>query len=244
MKRDVLISALALTLACQRSEPTPATTASTPSKPRAVPSVAADPPGTYLGRTIAQTMSHLGAPWLVRPEREREENTSLLMRELRLKPGDVACDLGAGNGYHSLRMAKAVAPDGRVLASDLQPEMRTLLKQRAAKAGVTNVQTVAATPTDPKLPPGTCDLILMVDVYHELSDPPAVLTRLRRALTPRGVIALVEFREEDPNVPIKPLHKMSKAQILKEYTANQLRLTRAFDGLPWQHLMFFAPAGR
>ncbi|MEM6786070.1 MAG: methyltransferase domain-containing protein [Myxococcota bacterium] len=203
-----------------------------------------DPPGTYMGRTIAATMSHLGAPWLVRPEREREENTRALIRALRLQPGDTACDLGAGNGYHALRMAAAVGATGRVIASDLQPEMLEALRARATAAGVLVVDTVLATERNPKLPAGACDVVLMVDVYHELSDPAAVLARIRPSLSPRGHIALVEFRAEDPAVPIKPLHKMSKAQILREYEANDYRLTRAFDALPWQHLMFFAPNGR
>lgn len=203
-----------------------------------------DAPGTYMGRTLAQTMSHLGAPWLTRPERDAEENTTLMHEQLGLSPGDVACDVGAGNGYHTLRMAKAVAPAGRAIGVDLQPQMLALLETRATEAGLTNVQTVVAEPTDPKLAPGTCDLILLVDVYHELSDPAAVLGHLSRALTPRGRIALLEFRAEDPEVPIKELHKMSKAQILAEYGASDLALESEFEGLPWQHMMFFIPASR
>jgi SAM-dependent methyltransferase len=195
---------------------------------------------TYMGRTLAPTMSHEAAPWLIRSEREKEELTSRMITELRLEPGDVACDVGAGNGYHTLMMAKLVAPGGRAVAVDIQPEMLEMLEDRAEEAGIENVETVLGEEADPQIPAGTCDVILMVDVYHELSDPEAMLGHLGRALDEGGEIALVEFREEDPAVPIKPLHKMSKAQIRKEYEANGFELVRQFDGLPWQHLMFFA----
>lgn len=225
--------------ASDKSVPThPPTSATAPPPSSAAP---LDPPGTYLGRTLAPTMSHEAASWLTRSEREDEENTSRMMSELKLEPGDVACDLGAGNGYHTLMMAKAVAPNGRAIAIDIQPEMLELLRKRAKEAAVANVETILGDEADPKLPAGTCDLILLVDVYHELSDPAAMLRHMRRALKKDGVIALVEFRAEDPKVPIKELHKMTKKQILREYGANQLRLVREFDELPWQHLMFFAP---
>lgn len=241
--RPLSIGLLAALVACGSKSTAPnAESAPTPPPGPAEPDP--DVPGTYMGRTLAQTMSHLGAPWLTRPERDAEENTTLMHEQLGLSAGDVACDVGAGNGYHTLRMAKAVAPSGKAIAVDLQPEMLELLGTRATDAGLTNVQTVIAEPTDPKLAPGTCDLILLVDVYHELSDPAAVLGHLSRALTPRGRIALLEFRAEDPDVPIKELHKMSKAQILAEYRANDLALESSFDGLPWQHMMFFVPAAR
>ncbi|MEM6296324.1 MAG: methyltransferase domain-containing protein [Myxococcota bacterium] len=197
--------------------------------------------GVYMGRTLAQTMSYHGAGWLTRDNRDDEENTTRMHEHLGLKPGMTACDLGAGNGYHSLQMASSVSSQGRVFASDLQPEMLELLQARAASAGIENVTTILATEVDPKFPAGTCDRILIVDVYHELSDPPAVLERLRASLSATGEIVLLEYREEDPEVPIKALHKMSKAQILAEYQANGLTLTREFDDLPWQHMMFFAP---
>jgi ubiquinone/menaquinone biosynthesis C-methylase UbiE len=212
-----------------------------PSSPTALPGSATPPQeGFYLGRELAPTMTHEGAPWLIRAERDAEEQPDLMIRELRLSPGQVACDVGAGNGFHTLRMAKVVAPGGRVIAVDIQPEMLALLNRRAHDAQVENVQVVLGEPSDPHLPPSTCDMVLMVDVYHELSDPPAMLAKLARALTKTGRIALVEFREEDPDVPIKALHKMSKAQILKEMEHNGLRLDRSFDGLPWQHLLLFA----
>ncbi|MBL9021900.1 MAG: class I SAM-dependent methyltransferase [Myxococcales bacterium] len=204
----------------------------------------ADAPGTYMGRRIAPTMTHDAADWLIREERDAEENATKMLAELRLAPGDVACDLGAGNGYHTLKMARAVAPAGRAFAVDVQPEMLELLKARAEAAGIGNVVHVLGTQTDTKLPPATCDLVLLADVYHELSDPEAVLASARRALTARGRLVLLEFRAEDPDVPIKPEHKMSKAQILRELNANGFELDRSFDGLPWQHLMFFRAGAR
>jgi len=251
-----IVTILGLTLVGCSSSPAAPSADAEPSPPSEAPEASdkadesetpagrADPPGTYMGRTLAQTMSHLGAPWLTRPKRDAEENTTLMHEQLGLSPGDVACDVGAGNGYHTLRMAEAVGSDGKAIAVDLQPQMLERLQARATEAGIDNVQTIVAEPTDPKLPPGTCDLVLLVDVYHELSDPAAVLGHLSTALTPRGRIALLEFRAEDPDVPIKALHKMSKVQILAEYEANDLQLESQFDGLPWQHLMFFVPASR
>jgi 2-polyprenyl-3-methyl-5-hydroxy-6-metoxy-1,4-benzoquinol methylase len=199
-----------------------------------------DPPGFYMGRRMATTMSHEGADWLTRPSRAREENPQKLMAALALKPGDVACDFGAGNGYHTLMMATSVAPNGRAVAADLQPQMLSLLQARARAAHVSNVETVQSTVDDPKFAPASCDVILIADVYHELSDPAAVLAQLKTALSPRGTLAIVEFRAEDPAVPVKVLHKMSKAQILRELTANGFALVRTVDDLPWQHVMFFA----
>ena len=199
-----------------------------------------DPPGTYLGRTIAPTMSHEAADWLTRPERQAEENATRMLQELGLRPGDVACDLGAGNGYHTLEMAKAVAPGGRAIGIDIQPEMLALLRDRARAAHVSNVETILGTQSDPKLPPHGCDLVLLADVYHELDDPAGMLASIRSGLSDRGLVVLLEFRGEDPNVPIKPEHKMSKKQIVLELETNGYTLSRSFDGLPWQHLMFFA----
>ncbi|MEM1025160.1 MAG: methyltransferase domain-containing protein [Myxococcota bacterium] len=194
---------------------------------------------SFMGRTIARTMSHHGASWLVRPERQAEEGTALLLEQLGLSPGQVACDLGAGIGYYTLRMAQKVGPSGRAVAVDIQPEMLEMLQSRAEKAGVKNVETILGTQDDPKLGRARCDLILLVDVYHELSDPPAMLAAMKAALRPGGHIALVEYRAEDPSVPIKPLHKMSKAQMLAEFGSAGLAPIRSFDGLPWQHLVFF-----
>lgn len=193
----------------------------------------------YMGRRIAQTMSFHGAPWLIRTEREAEERPSDAIAQLNLKPGMVVCDLGCGNGFYSLEMAKLVAPTGRVLAVDIQPEMLHLLELRSKEGGVENIEPILSTVADPKVPEGSVDMLLLVDVYHEFSHPQQMLAGIRKGLKPNGVIALLEYREEDRTVPIKPEHKMTKKQILKEYTANGFRLAKQYDGLPWQHLMFF-----
>ncbi len=203
----------------------------------------APPPRTeYLGRTVAQTMHYAGAGWLIRHKREREEGATRMREALALKPGMAVCDMGSGNGYHTLPMAKAVSPGGRVLAVDIQPEMLDMLKERAAAQQVTNVECIVGEAHDPHLPETSCDLILLVDVYHEFSHPEEMLTAMRRALKPDGQLVLVEFRTEDETVPIKPEHKMSRAQILKEMEANGFKLTRSFDELPWQHMMWFGLA--
>ncbi len=193
----------------------------------------------YKGRRIAQTMHWTGAEWLLRETREDEENPAKLLAWLDLEPGQTVCDLGCGNGYHALRIAKIVGPKGRVIGVDIQKEMLTLLAERAKAAGVDNVEPVLGGVADPNLEAGSCDVILMVDVYHELSYPERILKRIREALEPRGRLVLVEFRAEDPEVPIKKLHKMSKAQILKELVPNGFRLDGELDDLPWQHAMAF-----
>ena len=193
----------------------------------------------YMGRQIAQTMHFEGAPWLVRDSREREERCSLMLANLGVKPGMTVCDMGCGNGFYSLQLARLVGPTGRILAVDIQPEMLKMLEEREAAAKINNIDTILGMLHDPKLPEGAADLILLVDVYHEFSHPEQMLAAMRRALKPDGLIALVEYRAEDPNVPIKPLHKMSKRQILTEFPANGFKLVKEFDRLPWQHLMFF-----
>lgn len=194
----------------------------------------------YMGRTIAPTMTFHGAPWLTREERNREENTELLLENLGIEAGMTVCDLGCGNGYYTLELARRVGPTGKVLAVDIQPEMLHLLSERAKAEGISNIELIENTPIDPRLPEGSVDLLLLVDVYHEFAYPVHMLRQMRRALKPEGRIALVEFRAEDPLVPIKPLHKMTKRQILKEFPANGYKLVEEFDKLPWQHLMFFA----
>lgn len=196
-------------------------------------------PPTYMGRVIAQTMHYTGAEWLIRDNRELEERSSLVLANLGVKPGMTVCDMGCGNGYYTLKLAELVGTDGAVLAVDIQPEMLHLLELRAKELGVTNVRPIQGTILNPGLPDGEVDLILCVDVYHEFSQPAEMLAAMRRALKPDGLLVLVEFRAEDPAVPIKPLHKMSKAQILKELLPNGYRLVKEYDGLPWQHMMFF-----
>ncbi len=195
---------------------------------------------SYMGRTIAPPMHFSGAGWLVRETRNEEENPAGLLKALALKPGQTACDFGCGNGFYTLQLAKLVGPRGAVHAVDIQPEMLKLLAERAGPRGLENVKTVLATADDSGLPAGIFDLVLMVDVYHELSDPPAVLAAIRESLKPTGRVAVVEFREEDPGVPILPLHKMSLAQIMREIPANGLKLVSQDQTLPWQHVLFFA----
>jgi ubiquinone/menaquinone biosynthesis C-methylase UbiE len=198
------------------------------------------PPLTeYMGRQIAETMHFTGAPWLTRDSRQREEDCATTLRELRIRPGMTVVDMGSGNGFYSLQLAKLTGDRGRVLAVDIQPEMLRLLEARAEEEGTENIQTIRGTPVDPGLPENAVDLILCVDVYHEFSHPEQMLAAMRRALKPQGLLVLAEFREEDPAVPIKPLHKMSKQQVLKELVPNGFQLVREFDKLPWQHLMFF-----
>jgi ubiquinone/menaquinone biosynthesis C-methylase UbiE len=195
---------------------------------------------TYMGRRISYTMGVAGAPWLIRKNRQQEEDCETLLKELQLKLGMTVCDMGCGNGFYALKMAPQVGQQGQVLAVDIQRGMLRLLQARAEENEIENVKPILSTIVDPKLPKNEVDLILCVDVYHEFSHPEHMLKAMRDSLSKNGVIALAEYREEDPEVPIKPLHKMSKKQILKEYSANGLKLVREFDGLPWQHLMFFA----
>ena len=183
-----------------------------------------------------------GAPWLMRETREQEENGVRLREWLAVEPGQAVCDLGCGNGYHTLPLAEAVGSEGRVFAVDLQPRMLELLDERAQEAGVQNLVPIEATVDDPRLPEASCDLVLLVDVYHEISHPVSVLGHLRRALKPGGEVVLVEFRTEDRYVPIKPEHKMTKAQVVREMAANGFELARETDALPWQHAMAFRAA--
>ena len=201
------------------------------------------PPLTeYKGRFIAQTMHYTGAEWLVRNEREREERCSLMLAKLGVTPGMNVCDMGCGNGFYTVKLAKMAGPKGHVYAVDIQQEMLDKLKQRAKLAKVENYTPILGSTVDPKLPKGKIDLILLVDVYHEFSNPEEMLARMRESLAPKGVVVLVEFRAEDPAVPIKPEHKMSKDQINKELTANGFKLAKEFDKLPWQHMMWFEVA--
>jgi ubiquinone/menaquinone biosynthesis C-methylase UbiE len=193
-----------------------------------------------MGRTIAPPMHYSGAGWLVRATRNEEEQPEKLLKALELKEGQTVCDFGCGNGFYTLELAKLVGPRGVVHAVDIQPEMLDLLAQRAEPRGLDNVKPVLATAESSGLSAGAFDLVLMVDVYHELADPVAVLAEVRTSLKPAGRLAVVEFREEDPDVPILPLHKMSQAQVMREIPANGLKLVGQFDGLPWQHVLFFA----
>jgi SAM-dependent methyltransferase len=204
------------------------------------PTVVIPPPMTHFkGREIAQTMHFTGAPWLVRESRQREEDCRLLVEALAIQPGQTVCDMGCGNGFYTLELARRVGPRGRVYAVDVQPEMLRMLLGRLAEQGIHNVKPVLGTAIDPRLPKGEVDLILCIDVYHEFSHPEAMLERIRESLAPGGRLVLAEFRGEDPAVPIKPEHKMTKAQVRAELEPAGFTLAREFDRLPWQHLLFF-----
>lgn len=194
---------------------------------------------TYMGREIAQVMGYPGADWLERGSREREERPDLLLAALDLAPGMAVADVGAGTGYYSWQLAARIGDGGRVYAVDVQPQMLALLKERMARRGVRNVQPVLGSATDTGLAPGSIDLALMVDVYHELDHPREILDSLLRALKPGGRLALVEYRAEDDSVPIKRLHKMSVAQVRRELGAQGLLWQQTVETLPWQHIVIF-----
>jgi SAM-dependent methyltransferase len=194
------------------------------------------------GRRIASVMSHAGADWLDRPEREVEERPDQAIEALRLRPGAVVADLGAGSGYFTVRLARRVGPAGRVFAADIQPEMLSLLRTRVQREALTNVELVQSAENDPRLPARTFDLILMVDVYHELAQPQVILSKLLASLKPAGQLVLLEYRKEDPAVPIRPEHKMSVADARLELEAEGFQLDRVDGSLPRQHILIFRPA--
>ncbi|WP_235183941.1 class I SAM-dependent methyltransferase [Hymenobacter sp. IS2118] len=193
----------------------------------------------YMGRQIAHVMGHEGADWLERSDRRQEEGTDKLINALKLKPTDVVADIGAGTGYFSFQMAKKV-PKGQVLAVDIQPEMIATLQANRRERNAPNVRPVLGTTTSPALPADSVDLILIVDAYHEFDRPREMGRAMRQALKPgTGRLALVEYRAEDPNVPIKRIHKMSVEQARKEMAAVGLEFVEAVETLPQQHLLFF-----
>jgi ubiquinone/menaquinone biosynthesis C-methylase UbiE len=191
------------------------------------------------GRAIAPVMGYEGAAWLERPEREDEEQPSKAIAALGIKPGQVVADVGAGSGYYTVRLAERVGRAGQVFATDIQPEMLDLLRERVTRARLDQVTLVRSTETDPNLPADRFDLILMVDVYHELARPQEVLRKLRMSLRPDGRLVLVEFRKESDWVPIREEHKMSVKEARMELEAEGFRFDRAIDVLPWQHILVF-----
>ncbi len=191
------------------------------------------------GRQIAPVMSADGAGWLDRPEREAEEAPEQALDALGIRAGMVVADVGAGTGYMSLRMARRVGPTGKVYANDLQPEMLQKLHAKSQREKLSNVETVQGTESDPKLPPNTMDLVLLVDVYHEFSQPQAMLDRIRESLKPDGRLVLLEYRKEDPKVPIRPEHKMSVAEVKTEVEAEGYKLDQVIEKLPRQHIIIF-----
>jgi len=201
-----------------------------------------DPNGTgkfYMGREIAQIMGPDGIAWLDRPEREQEEHPEVVLGAVGLRGGEVVADLGAGSGYFTFRIAPRVGRTGRVLAVEIQDEMLATIRRRAAALKVTNVEEIKGSEADPKLPASGVDLVLMVDVYHELVYPFEVMTKLREALKPGGWVVFVEYRKEDPKIPIKEVHKMSVDQLKKEMKAVGLTHVRTVESLPSQHIVIF-----
>ena len=191
------------------------------------------------GRRYAGVMGFQGADWLERTEREIEEEPETALNAIGIAPGSTVADVGAGSGYFAVRMARRVGAQGRVYANDLQPEMLAMLASRLQKEGVPNVTLVQGTVDDPKLPAASIDLILLVDVYHEFSQPQIMLRRMREALKPGGRLVLLEYRKEDPSVPIRPEHKMSVAEAKLEVEAEGYTLSRVDSALPRQHILIF-----
>ncbi|MFZ9687337.1 MAG: class I SAM-dependent methyltransferase [Chitinophagaceae bacterium] len=197
----------------------------------------------YMGRQIAHVMSHFGVEWLERPERDFEENTTMLIKNLQLQPNMSIADIGAGSGYHSRLISKQIG-NGKVFAVDVEPIMLSYLKQRIAQENLTNIIPVLGTTTSVSLPSESIDLMLLVDVYHEFSDPFEMTTSMHKALKPNGKLVLVEFRAEDDRVPIKTIHKMSEVQAVKELKAAGFRLEKNIKNLPWQHCMVFVKGNK
>lgn len=201
-----------------------------------------DPDGIgkfYLGREIAHVMGPGGVPWLERAEREFEERPQLLIDALEIKPGQTIADLGAGSGYYSFRIAPLVGEQGKVLAIDVEPRMLRIVTERAKRDRIENVFTLLSTASDPNLPANSVDLLFMVDVYHELEFPLEMMQKVREALKPGGRVALIEYRAEDPKVMIKPVHKMTERQVIRELTAAGFRHQKTIRTLPLQHLVIF-----
>ena len=191
------------------------------------------------GRKVAPVMGVAGADWLDRPEREQEEQPQKALAALHLRPGMQVGEIGAGTGFYSLKIAERISPGGVVFANDIQPQMLVLIRRKAAEQHLTNVKTVQGTQTDPHLPEHALDIVLMVDGYHELAQSQAVLRSVTKELKPDGRLVLLEFRKEDPNLPIRPEHKMSVAEVKAELGAEGYVLDHIVETLPMQHMFFF-----
>lgn len=192
----------------------------------------------YLGREIAQVMGAAGADWLERNGRQQEEDSDRTISKMPLEPTTVVADVGAGTGYYTFRISKKV-PKGKVYAVDIQDEFISRLNNRKKEQSITNVEVIKGGEKTPNLPPSSADLIFMVDVYHELLYPHEMLQAIRKALKPSGKLLLIEYKAEDPDVAIKPLHKMSVVQVNKELAANGFKLSRRDDSLPIQHFLLY-----
>jgi len=191
------------------------------------------------GRRFAPVMGYQGAAWLDRPERLQEEEPDLAVNILKIPKGSAAADIGAGSGYMTVKLSERVGPTGRVFATDLQPQMLDILRRRLEDKRITNVTLIQGAVNDPNLPPSSVDLELMVDVYHELSQPQAMLRGLRDALKPGGRLVLLEYRKEDPAIPIRLEHKMSVAEAKLEVEHEGFTLAKVDESLPWQHILIF-----
>jgi SAM-dependent methyltransferase len=205
---------------------------------------AASPTHPVTGREIAGVMGMSGAEWLVRPERVAEENPDGALDAMDIRPGMKIADVGAGVGYMTLRMAKRVGPTGKIYGVDLQPGMLQKLSENAKAQGIANVEPVLGEPADPKLPAGQIDMILMVDVYHEVSQPQQMVRKLREALKPDGRLVLLEYRAEDPSIPINPDHKMTVEQVRAEIEPEGFRLLPPIETLPRQHLLILVKTAK
>ena len=229
-------------LAATLSQAATSSTAANADQPRYENREIHDPNGTgkfYMDREIAQVMGPGGIPWLDRPQRENEEQPTVVINALGLKGGETVADLGAGSGYFTFRIAPKVGKTGKVLAVEIQDEMIATLQQRAVEQKAANVVVVKGTESDPKLPLNGVDFVLLVDVYHELAYPFEVMSKVRQALKPHGRVVFVEYRKEDPSVPIKEVHKMSVSQLEKEMKAVRLQLVQTIETLPLQHIVIF-----
>ena len=193
----------------------------------------------FLGREIAHVMGHQAADWLERPEREEEEKTDVMIDALKFREGEVVADIGCGSGYISRRIAKKIGAKGVVYGVDIQQEMLDLLAKRMAMFRIENVKPIMGEVTDPKLPAESCDTMIMVDVYHEFDQPYEMIGNMVKALKKGGRIVFVEFRKEDPKVPIKEVHKMSVEQVKKEMALQTLEYVETIGVLPMQHIIVF-----
>jgi len=191
------------------------------------------------GRRIAPVMSTVGADWLVRPEREAEEAPDAALEAIGIARGATVADVGAGAGYFTWRLAERVGPSGKVYANDIQPAMLELLRKNIEARHLTNVEPVLGVEDDPRLPAGRVDLALLVDVYHEFSEPEKMLRKIRESLKPDGRLVLLEYRKEDPNIPIRPEHKMSVAEVRAEVEPEGFRFEKNLNALPRQHILIF-----
>jgi ubiquinone/menaquinone biosynthesis C-methylase UbiE len=195
---------------------------------------------TLTRRQPAPVMGVAGADWLTRPERIQEEEPDRMLAALDIRKGATVADIGAGVGYHVWRLSEIVGSAGRVIGEDIQEEMIRLMKKNVDDRKLKNVEFVLGTPTDPKLPSKSLDLVLMVDVYHEFSEPVTMMRHIQEALKPDGRVVLVEFRKEDPSVPIQPLHKMSVQEVRSELEPLGFKFQRSLEFLPWQHIIIFS----